>query len=137
MLVLPGQARVCCNHPNFACQSNFSTEMLSFCEVLRRRVPQNIQIVNMERASTDLSGYVFIIFGRELELWSLFAGDMKGNTYRTLVEIHTLMECVVLVSLQSQGGKMFALRDKWKTVRVVVLSTHGAWKPFQCMNGME
>lgn len=71
-------------------------EELSFCEGLSKRVPQNIQIVNMERASTDLSGCVFIIFGRELELWSLLAGEMKGNTYRTLVELHTLMESVFL-----------------------------------------
>lgn len=71
-------------------------EELSFCEGLSRRVPQNINIVNIELASTDLSGCMFLIFGRELELWLLLAGEMYGTTYRTSVELHTLMESVVL-----------------------------------------
>lgn len=32
------------------------------------------------------------------------------------------------VSLLSHGQKIFASGDKWKTVRVVVVSTHGAFK---------
>lgn len=51
-------------------------EELSFCEGLSRRMSQNINIVNIELASTGLSGCMFIIFGRELELWLLLADEM-------------------------------------------------------------
>lgn len=51
-------------------------EELSFCEGSSRRVPQNINIVNIELASTDLSGCMFIIFGRELDLCLLLADEM-------------------------------------------------------------